>query len=159
MNRDYEQLLDESIQLELNVGQLYLLFHQLFPEDAEFWWALSIEEENHAALLRTVQEMENLNVAMPPDLFPEGLHDLKESNKLINQARIDFKDQPDRIKAFQFAYLIENSAGEYHYDAFMQNAPESRITDIFKLLNGDDVDHANRIRQYMEQHRIPLQGS
>ena len=36
----------------------------------------------------------------------------------------------------------------------MKDAPESRITEVFRNLNGADVDHAMRIRKYMEAHQI-----
>ena len=152
----YDRLLEEAIFLELNVGELYLLFYRLFPEDAEFWWTLAIEEENHAALLKTVRQMDQLNVAIPPDLFPESLQDLQAANRMIRQAILDFEKNPDRTAAFRAAYLLETSAGEYHYDAFMKHATDSRVTSIFKHLNGDDVDHANRIREYMENRHSPM---
>jgi len=158
MNQSINQLIEESIQLELNVGELYLLFYRLFPEDGHFWWRLAIEEENHAALLKTVRQMEQLDVDIPPDLFPESLQDLKGANRMIRQAILDFEKNPDRTAAFQTAYRLETSAGEYHYDAFMKHAPDSRVTSIFKHLNGDDVDHANRIREYMENRHIPMEG-
>ncbi len=56
MSQNFSQLIREAIQLELNVAKLYLLFHDLFPEDGDFWWQLVIEEENHAALLKTVEQ-------------------------------------------------------------------------------------------------------
>jgi len=37
----------------------------------------------------------------------------------------------------------------------MKNAPESPVSKVFKTLNGDDLDHAERIRQYMIEHQIP----
>jgi len=46
------QLLEASIQLELNLAKLYTLFNDLFEEDEEFWWQLAMEERGHAALLQ-----------------------------------------------------------------------------------------------------------
>ena len=43
MSQNLSQLLKEAIQLELNVAKLYLLFHKLLPEDAEFWWTWSLK--------------------------------------------------------------------------------------------------------------------
>lgn len=88
-------LIDESINLELNVASLYLLFNKLFPEDAE---------------------------------------------------------------AFNIALNIENSAGEIHFEKFMNKETELKIDHIFQQLNKDDKDHANRISSYMNRNSIPLQS-
>ena len=58
MYQNFGLLINEAIQVELNVARLYLLFHELLPEDATFLWELVIEEENHAALLRTIEQMD-----------------------------------------------------------------------------------------------------
>ena len=58
ISRMYEslpQLLEESIKLELNVSKLYGIFSSAFPEDADFWKKLSLEEENHAVLIKLVR--------------------------------------------------------------------------------------------------------
>lgn len=154
MSQHFNALLQQAIQLELNVGELYLLFHRLLPADSVFWWELAIEEENHAALLKTAELMMNSRVDLPEDFLPTGINELKNSNQMIIQAREDFEKKPDRTKAFQLAHEIEISAGESHYDKFMQSAPDSPLTEIFRKLNGDDVDHAERIRQYMIKHQI-----
>jgi hypothetical protein len=152
---DFEKLIDEAIRLELYVGELYLLFYRLFPEDATFWWQIAIEEENHAALLKTVKQMDSIHVDLPKDLLPAGIEELRNSNRLILQALEDFEERPDRNRAFHLAHRIENSAGELHYNLFMKEAPPSTVTDMFKRLNGHDVDHAQRIIQYMAENNIP----
>ena len=154
MNQHFGQLVREAIQLELNVARLYMLFHRLFPEDAEFWWSLVIEEQNHAALLKTVEKMDASRVEIPEGILPPGLAELQESNQMITKEMDAFKTQPNRAWAFNLAHKIETSAGESHYDNFMRNAPKSRITEVFRKLNGDDVDHARRIREYMVRNHI-----
>lgn len=154
MHPQFSELIKEAIQLELNAGRLYLLFYNHFPEDAEFWWTLTIEEENHAALLKTVELMNASSVAIPDGIIHDGLSDLRASNQFILQALEDFEKKPDRAEAFQLALQIESSAGEAHYDHFMKNAPDSRITKLFRKLNGDDINHANRIREYMSNNQI-----
>ncbi|MFH0757715.1 MAG: rubrerythrin family protein [Bacteroidota bacterium] len=153
---EFKALIDESIRLELNVGKLYLLFYEQFKGDSQFWWKLTLEEENHAALLKTVKQMGSLNVDIPGNLLPERLEELVKSNQEISAAYNGFQNHPDRTRAFQFALKIENSAGEIHYNAFMVNKTDSNVGDLFKKLNRMDVDHAERIRQYMLDHGIPL---
>ena len=53
MDKELSRILDESIQLELNVADLYLSFCHAFAEDKDFWSHLAEEEGNHAALLRS----------------------------------------------------------------------------------------------------------
>jgi len=53
MDDNLTKLLEEAILLELHVSKLYLLFSKLFPEDADFWWQICLEEKNHAALLKS----------------------------------------------------------------------------------------------------------
>jgi len=154
MNQNFRQLISEAIQLERNVGKLYLLFHNLLPEDSVFWWELALEEENHAALLKTAERMDASQLEIPSGIMPSAVADLKEANQAILKAMEDFKKQPDRTTAFQLAHKIELSAGESHYNNFMANAPGSRITEILRKLNRDDLDHARRIREYMAAHHI-----
>jgi hypothetical protein len=152
MYQNFDQLIHEAIQLELNIAKLYLLFHQLIPEDSTFWWQLVIEEENHAALLKTIEQMETSMVDIPEGIMPNGLAELQESNQRILKAMEDFENRPNRAEAFQMAYKIEISAGESHYNDFMKNGQESRLMEIFRILNRDDLDHARRILEYKKEH-------
>ncbi|MBW1894429.1 MAG: hypothetical protein JRI91_12155 [Deltaproteobacteria bacterium] len=52
MNKDANSLIEESINLELNVSDTYLLFHKLFPDDGDIWWDLAFEEKNHASIIQ-----------------------------------------------------------------------------------------------------------
>ncbi|MEA3487197.1 MAG: hypothetical protein U9R20_06020 [Thermodesulfobacteriota bacterium] len=68
MDKDFSYLIEESINLELNIADLYFLFHELFPEDADFWWRLVLEEKNHAALIRSGKKYFE-----PVNKFPRNL--------------------------------------------------------------------------------------
>ena len=151
-----DSLLLEAIRLELLVGELYLLFHRQHPEDERFWWELALEEENHAALLKTVRQMSDVQVSIPSDLLPENLKLLKESCAMVQAYITSFQKTPDRDRSFQTALSIENSAGELHYNSFMKEAPDLEVSKVFKKLNGSDLDHAERIREYMKKNQIPL---
>ena len=61
---------------------------------------------------------------------------------------------PSRFDAFQYAYEIENSVGEFHFELFMTTIPDSSVMKIFQKLNGEDVNHAKRIKLYMIEHGI-----
>ena len=151
----FEEILEEAIRLELLVGELYLLFSRQHRQDEPFWWKLALEEENHAALLKTVQKMDAARVPVPTSLLPEKLEVLMESTAAVEKTIEEFEENPDRTRAFQVAYEIETSAGEVHYNDFMTAEGNSHVIKVFRKLNGDDVDHAQRIRAYMENHGIP----
>ncbi|MBN1307897.1 MAG: hypothetical protein JXA18_08275, partial [Chitinispirillaceae bacterium] len=139
------------------VGNLYLLFHELFPEDAPFWWRLAEEEKNHAALIRSGKEY-----FAPLDRFPRGMiHDniseLKETNrKVLSLIETCQARPPSRAEALNSALTIEQSAGECHYQKFMDEKEGSPIEKIFRELNDGDNEHALRIRAYMEKNGISV---
>lgn len=155
MTEVIKQFLDESIQLELNVSDLYQLFYVKFPEDSEFWWQLSLEEVNHAALIRSIND-----IFLPEKILPHGViqtqnSELHQINSSIRERILHFKaNTPSRYAAFIYAYELENSAGEAHYELFMNEIPGSNVEKIFQKLNGDDKNHAARIDHYMKSNNI-----
>ncbi len=156
MAEPIEMQLEKAINLELYVSELYMLYYRKFPEDSTFWWQLAIEEQNHAALLKTVWQMNRAELKIPGELLGAGIEELELSIQSVRQAIHEIESHPDRNRAFHFAYLTEVGAGEYHFNAFMKYSAESRLTDVFRRLNGADTDHAKRIVKYMKDHRIPM---
>jgi rubrerythrin len=145
------QIIDESIQLELNVSNVYKIFASLFSEHRNFWWRLVIEEKNHAALLKSLQECFVPVKMVPVCLLCPDLKMLKDTNDKIEMLVKEYKvDPPSLKKAFDTAYNLEQSAGEIHYQTFMQKLTNQRVEKIFQELNGDDKDHAQRILSYMD---------
>lgn len=144
------RLVNEAIALELNASRLYALFQDIFPEDAEFWQALSIEEENHANLLRNGRRLFLPEGRFPRELLPESLAPLVEKNQEL-EALLNHYEQtpPNREEAFRTALVLEESAGELHYQRAMENRAPSWTLKVFQTLNNDDRDHASRIRDYM----------
>ena len=156
MDKKLKELLEESIKLERNVGGIYLLFSELYEQDSGFWWKLHNEENNHAALLRSV-----LDVFIPFNQYPEkmicdSLEELQAANKYIEDVHIKFKDNhPDRDEAFRTAMEIESSAGELHFQDFMKSTSDNGIDEIFRKLNSEDIDHYNRIKFYRNKGNRP----
>lgn len=150
MTNDIELLLEESIRLELNVADLYMLFSDLFKEDAEFWWGLCLEEKNHAALLRSGRESFLQRGAFPEELVGSNLAELKGANEmLVDTIRKYGETAPTRKEAFELALHLEESAGEIHFQNAMKDAAGSPFLKVFQKLNMDDKDHARRIREQM----------
>ena len=149
------KLLDESIMLELNMSELYVLFSGIFPEDRNFWWRLSLEEKNHAALLKSGKEY-----FVPNDKFPSELLDFNIENIMTVNAQIRkyiemyAAVKPERSEAFSLAYAFENSASELHFQEGITGENVSSNLAIFQALNKDDKDHAERIEFYMKEKGI-----
>ena len=110
------QLANEAIQIEHYVSDLYMIFYGSFPEDAQFWWRLGLEEKNHASHLTSGVNDYTQKELFPMEMVGPSLQDMVQMNEksvsLISQCR---KDPPSRETAFQIALDVENSAGEVHF--------------------------------------------
>ena len=151
MDTSLSELLDLSIAHEINISRLYTLFHELFEEDEDFWWQLSIEERSHAALLRNEQKSYKHAETIPEKLLTDDLEALKFSNRKIESLIDEFTAQPpSREEALQTAFDLEMSVGEIHYQEFMSRKSCTLSDELFKQLNLEDKDHADRIKSYMQ---------
>lgn len=153
MNNDLLSLAEEAIKIEKNVSNLYLIFHEAFAEDANFWWKLVIEEENHAALIKSgIEYFEDLGL-FPKEILPNSLQELVDANKkLVSLIEEYSKQPPSRSKAFQVALETEKSAGEIHLLRAMESPAKSKIMKIFQKLNENDKYHIERIQAYMDEN-------
>ncbi|MCG8341672.1 MAG: rubrerythrin family protein [Chlorobiales bacterium] len=158
MDTSLSELLDLSIVHEINISRLYTLFHDLFEEDEDFWWQLSIEERSHAALLRNEQKARKHAETVPENLLASDLEALKSSNEKIESLINKFTAHPpSREEAFRTAHDLEMSVGEIHYQEFMSRKSCSLSDELFKQLNLEDKDHADRIKSYMQANDMTLQ--
>jgi hypothetical protein len=159
MTKDFAEIIDESIKLELHVACLYFLFHGLFLGDADFWWKLTLEEKGHAALIRSGKEIFEPIGKFPHDLLAPGLEELIDTNNRLDALIEKFEETfPSREEAFNIAFEIEHSAGELHFQQFMDKKVDSEVDKIFKQLNRDDLDHAKRISSYMANRGLRLRS-
>ena len=157
MSHDADSLIEESINLELNIGDLYLLFYNLFPDDQEIWGRLTLEEKDHASILQVSKEYFKLADIFPSDLFHSSLQNLNHMNiELLALMEQYKKTPPSREDAFNTALRLENSAGELEFQRFMDEETNSTTYNTFKKLNKFNKKHTSLIRSYMEKHGIPL---
>ena len=120
------ELIEESIRLEKNVAALYLLYAELFPEDADFWRRLHLEEESHARLIRDAKKAFVGRGKFPYELTADSVEELRQANAKVLALTEQFtSDPPSRKEACEAAILIENESGESHYTRFMEKDPES----------------------------------
>jgi len=155
MDHLIKQFLKESIELELNIGDIYQLFSAKFPPDSTFWWKISIEELNHAALIESINDIFWDDRILPLESIEKQTEDLQKMNLSIKNRIEHYKAvPPTRSEAFKFGFELENSIGESHFEHFMTTASDSPVMKIFQKLNGDDVSHAKRIANYMKDNGI-----
>ena len=159
MNNDITALAEESISLELNVSKIYYLFHNYFTDDANLWKKLALEEEDHATLIKGgIEEFETIG-EFPHEILSGSLQDLKDTNKKLCALLEQCKNiPPSREQAFNIALEVESSAGELHFQHFMDKETNSTIDELFQFLNRQDKDHAKRIRSYMKDNDISVKS-
>jgi len=147
--------LEESIKLELNLARLYTLFNDLFPDDEDFWWQLAMEERGHASLLQQEKKQPQPTEFFPDNLLAADLQMLFEANaRILGLLETFAKAAPSREDAFRTALDLELSAGEAHFQDFLDTPDPSPAASIFRQLNQEDRDHAERIRSYMRENGI-----
>ena len=141
--------IQESINMELNIGDLYQLFSVKYPADYDFWWRLSMEEINHGALIESINDAFIDETLLPLAAIERQTDELKRMNQLIQDQIQQYKSAPpSRLESFEIAINLENSIGEFHFELFMTEKSGSQMIEIFQKLNGDDKNHANRISNY-----------
>ncbi len=147
--------LKESVEMELNVGDVYQLFSVKFLEDYDFWWKISIEEMNHAAVIETINDDFITGIILPTDSIEKQVEGLRQMNLIVKERIDQYKlNPPTRLEAFKYGFELENSIGELHFELFMTEEPNSPLYKIFQKLNGDDKNHAIRIDNYMKNNGI-----
>jgi len=152
-----EKIIDESIELELNVSEIYGLFYRIFKEDEDFWWTLKMEERNHATLLKGAKDAFFYNHDFPQELIFESLQPLLDANNDLRRMIAEFsKNPPSRETAFNTAIKVETCAGEFHFQKAMELPEGSEILKIVQRINKDDKDHEKRIRAYMQTNKIKI---
>jgi len=155
MDQIIKLFLKESVEMELNVGDLYQLFSVKYPQDYDFWWKISIEEMNHAALIESINDFYLTEKIFPPDAIAKQAEDLQKMNIIVKARIAQYKlIPPSRLEAFKYGFELENSVGEFHFELFMTTEPDSPVGKIFQKLNGDDINHATRIDNYMKYNNI-----
>ncbi len=153
MTETLQKHLDESIKLELSLAKLYSLFHDSFFEDEDFWWELTMEEQGHASLLQQEKKQPQPLEFFPDNLLSTDLQSLIDTNKKIAELISRYSETlPSKAEALQVALDLELAAGESHFQQFLDSPTNSFSANIFKQLNQEDCDHAERIRSYMKEN-------
>ena len=113
-----------------------------------------MEEQGHASLLLQEKKQPQPLEFFPDNLLSTDLQSLIDTNVKITALINTFSDTPpSKNEALQIALDLELAAGESHFQQFLDSPTNSLSSTIFKQLNQEDCDHAERIRSYMKENR------
>ena len=153
MSDPLDALLDEAIRHELTVSLLYFEFFQAFPEDADLWWQLSVEESGHAGLLEAGRKL--FGSEYGEEILPARIEYLTEANRTLDKLLERMKQQPlSREAACRIALEIETTTDGMIYESALQPEPDAEELTISERIRRDDLRHAVRIRAYMKDQGI-----
>jgi hypothetical protein len=140
-------VVDNLIRLEKTLAVLYGFFGKTFPDDAVFFRALAREETSHAHVLTTYKNI------LPIEFQKMDKKALIRTEEEVRRRIEKYEtDPPSLEEALSFAYLIENNAGEIHYQSLLECETDSESVRVFQTLNFGDRDHARRINRYLVEH-------
>ncbi len=155
MNEKLLQLIDETINIELKIADIYMVFYNTSPEDSDFWWQMSLEEKGHAHLIKSGRD--TFLGKFPYKLLAPSVQTLKETNSKLTSLLKEYKEKPpSRETTFNIALDLEQSTGELHFQLAMEKSLTSSIMKIFQELNKDSKDHVSRIQTYMSDKGIEI---
>ena len=153
MSDPLETLLDEAIRHEHTVALLYFEFFQAFPDDADLWWTLSVEENGHAGLLEAGRKL--FGSEYGEEILPARVEYLIEANHMLEKLLEQMKERPlSREAAFRTALEIEMTTDGMIFENALQPAEDSEVSATSERIRRDDLRHATMIRTYMKEHGI-----
>jgi rubrerythrin len=153
MSENLDTLLDEAIRHEHTVALLYFEFFQAFPDDADLWWKLSVEENGHAGLLEAGRKV--FGSEYGEEILPARVEYLVEANLMLEKLLEQMKERPlSREAAFRTALEIETTTDGMIFENALQPPEDSDASAISERIRRDDLRHASMIRAYMKEHGI-----
>lgn len=148
------EILEESIALEENIGDLYKLFAAIHPEDEVFWFRLADEEKKHAMILAALRPWAALGADVKKYLLKD-LKALRNNNVSIRKVIDRASDHhPGREVTFQLASKIERTASEIHFQKLMNIDVDDKLLAAMRELCEADKDHLKRITTRMKSLNI-----
>jgi len=156
-SKDKQWLIEEAIQLETNISDLYAIFSNAHKEHTELWSQLSREEKGHALLIRNATARCDLSELLSNGVISENLTKLERCNHHIKALLKQFQENPPSPEdAFNIALELEQSAGEIHYQKFLNTGDDSILDKVFQKLDQEDKAHSAQLNAYMIEHGIAI---
>jgi hypothetical protein len=148
-------IIDEAVRFERNLSSLYLQFLEAFPEDEDFWWELSIDEQRHASSLETGQKLFHDEFAR--EVVIADLDGLRQSNEDLESTIQRLGKEPlDRAEAFQIALRFECDENEATLFELLEIGPSDPASTLVDSLHREDLVHQQKIRDYAASAGITI---
>ena len=132
--------------MERKVAALYILAAEIFPDNADFWDALSQEEETHAAIIHAGKDYFFEEGLFPVEILDPDLDRINALIFAIDEKSRHYKTIHPSIKDFLlFALEIELSSGEYYFQIGLSLPVEKAAVKIMRDLAEGERDHFKKI--------------
>jgi len=129
-------MLEESVKFELEAYKIYGIFKESNKTDSEFWGIIAEEELDHASLLKKCISLHSDNTEILDIISTVDIEIIADARKNAERYITEFQNNPTPQKAWELAIKIENSIVESAYQKFMDSMPDSKLRELFQLLNG-----------------------
>ncbi len=154
MQRQFAKLIHNSQNIGIQISDLYLQFYNLFPEDAELWWELSITELNHVCLLGDIKDFVSKTFSSAHIKKLETLNYSVYS--LIKKHNVL---PPTRSQALSVALHLERSLNKLYSQKAFQSTSTLDFYTVFKQLCTDTNTHSETIISYAKENTIFIESN
>jgi hypothetical protein len=140
LNSKQTRVVIQLHELEKNIGKLYALFAEKYPDQRELWMRLSQEEEGHAEALHKLYDasLEGRAVFEEGKISHEGVQLVIEHVRTVYRCAMQGKISA--LKALSIGYDLENSLLEKA--VFQCFKVTSEFADMLQTLRGETQKHA-----------------
>ena len=148
--RNFQQVLNEAIDYELDTYHLYSLFSKRLDTDSQFWESIAEEELNHVSVLRKIQSFLQGDIKVKDKVIIGDLESIKRVRVKLYQLEKKFKENPTPELAYSIGTEIEESVVEKTYQKFLRMVTDDSVISLFQSLTGDEKNHLQRIHDYYQ---------
>lgn len=145
------RMLEKFTEYELKVSELYMLYSRIFQEDSGFWSQMSMEEQDHAALIRSSIVYVQIG-KFPRQMTYDCMEDIEEMlgriDARINQYTLA---TPGVCEAYRFALQVERSPCEKGFRVAMLTDTDDRVMKIMQAIGNMDTLHYARVETLVEK--------
>ncbi len=146
MNKDENKLIELAANIELKLSNLYNLISNKYKEDFNFWHTLSMEEQHHFSIVESIPKFCDI-LPYTEELLFKNIKEIKRTLEKIDNLTENIENNIIEEKhIFKQTYEIENMSSESHFQMLIDQENNNKLYNLIKILNGDDKDHAKRIK-------------
>jgi hypothetical protein len=155
MNVAVSTIIEQAIEFERGLAELYLAFHHLHPQDSDFWWELSLAELSHASLLESGRQL--FDSDLEEETIRTDFELLVRTNKELESLLDSIgTEPPSREKAHRIALELEASENEKTLCRIFQLDGEEPAGQMMNQLLDEDRQHSVLIRNHAKKLGLDL---